>query len=255
MKKALFIALAMLIAGTTAMAQPKTPQVKNTNQTTTFSVSKDGPKAPKADKKAAKSADKKAAKALDGKMIELPPAEMGLDAPLRLSLDKRRTVRDLAEEEIPQEMLSSLLWSAYGFNRPDELKRVVPSAVNAQEFDIYVFTKEGIFLYVAEKNALQMVSEGDHRAEISKQKHFAVAPVSIVMVANYDRMKMFKEEETRDFYAAVDAGYVSQDIYLFCAANGLGTVACGGIEREVIQKVIGFENGRAILAHPVGFAK
>ena len=186
MKKALFIALAMLIAGTTAMAQPKTPQVKNTNQTTTFSVSKDDPKAPKADKKAAKSADKKAAKALDGKMIELPPAEMGLDAPLRLSLDKRRTIRDLAEEEIPQEMLSSLLWAAYGFNRPDELKRVVPSAVNAQEFDIYVFTKEGIFLYVAEKNALQMVSEGDHRAEISKQKHFAVAPVSIVKPAMFD---------------------------------------------------------------------
>ena len=251
MKKALFIALAMLIAGTTAMAQPKTPQVKTNNQPMSISVSKDAKSNAKGDKKG----DKKAAKAFEGKMIELPPAEMGLDEPLRLALDKRRTVRDLSEEELPQEMLSSLLWAAYGFNRPDEQKRVVPSAVNAQEFDIYVFTKEGIFLYVAEKNALMMVTDGDHRGEISKQKHFAVAPVSIVMVANYDRMDMFKEEATRDFYAAVDAGYVSQDIYLFCAANGLGTVACGGIDREAIQKVIGFKNGRAILAHPVGFAK
>ena len=251
MKKALFIALAMLIAGTTAMAQPKKLQVNNTNQPMSISVSKDAKSNAKGDKKD----NKKSAKAFEGKMIELPPAEMGLDVPLRLPLDKRRTVRDLSEEELPQEMLSSLLWAAYGFNRPDEQKRVVPSAVNAQEFDIYVFTKEGIFLYVAEKNALMMVAEGDHRDKISEQKHFAVAPVSIVMVANYDRMDMFKEKETRDFYAAVDAGYVSQDIYLYCAANGLGTVACGGIDRETIQKVIGFKEGRAILAHPVGFAK
>jgi len=242
MKKLVIIALAMLLVGATAEAQTKKPQLKAAGLPMTTTASENSRKP-------------EARKAFDGKMIELPPAEMGLDVPLRLSLDKRRTVRELAEEELPQEMLSSLLWAAYGFNRPEEQKRVVPSAVNAQEFDIYVFTKEGIFLYIAEKNALQMVSEGDHRAKISKQKHFAVAPVSIVMVANYDRMKMFKEEETRDFYAAVDAGYVSQDIYLFCAANGLGTVACGGIEREAIQKVIGFENGRAILAHPVGFAK
>ena len=71
-------------------------------------------------------------------------------------------------------------------------------------------------------------------------------------MANYDRMKVFKEKETRDFYASVDAGYVSQNIYLFCAANNLGTVACGGIDREGLQKTLELSNGRVILAHPVG---
>lgn len=241
MKKVLFIALAMLIAGTGAMAQQKKNTGKKAgNQPMTISVTEDP----------AKAATKTVAKRL-----ELPPVEMGLDAPYRHMLDKRRTVRDLSEEELPMEMLSSLLWSAYGFNRPEEQKRVVPSAVNAQEFDIYVFTHEGIFFYNAEKNILEMVTAGDHRAKISSQKHFAIAPVSIVMVANYDRMTMFKEKEIRDFYAAVDAGYISQDIYLFCSANDLGTVACGGIDREFLQKAIGFKNGRAILAHPVGYAR
>lgn len=244
MKKTLIIALAMLLAGTTALAQNKKPQIKKVgNQPTTITITED------AQKNNAK------AMAADGETIDLPPAEMGLDAPLRHALDKRRTVRDFPEEEIPMEMLSSLLWSAYGFNRPEEQKRVVPSAANVQEYDIYVFTPKGVFLYFAEKNSLVTLSNEDHRSEISNQKFFAVAPVVIVLVANYDRMDIFKDKESRDFYAAVDAGYISQDIYLYCAANGLGTVACGAIERDAIQKILGIENGRAILAHPVGFAK
>ena len=150
---------------------------------------------------------------------------------------------------------STLLWSAYGFNRPEEGKRVAPSAVNVQEFDIYLFTREGIYIYDAAKNTIQMVVQGDHRAEISNQKHFAVAPVSLLIVANYQRMSIFKDKEVRDFYAAVDCGYVSQNIYLFCASAKLGTVACGGIERDHLHKLLGITNGKALLAHPVGFHK
>ena len=158
----------------------------------------------------------------------------------------------MIEEELPIDLIASLLWSAYGYNRPEENKRVVPSAVNVQEYDIYLFTHEGVYLYNAQKNALMLKVPGDHRKIISKQKHFAVAPVSIVMVANYDRMKVFKTTEDRDFYAAVDAGYISQNIYLFCASAKLATVACGGIDREAIHKVLDIKNGRAMLAHPVG---
>ena len=184
--------------------------------------------------------------------IELPMTHEGMHAPLIQALKERRTIRELHEEEIPFELISSLLWSAYGYNRPDEMKRVAPSAVNVQEYDIYLFTREGIYLYNAEKNTIQLVVKGDHRKEISQQKHFAIAPVSIVMVANYGRMSKFKNTEDRDFYAAVDAGYISQNIYLFCASANLGTVACGGIDREAIHKLLNITNGRAMLAHPVG---
>lgn len=186
------------------------------------------------------------------KTIDLPLPDFGMEAPLNKVFNGRRTVRDFSEEDLSPEMISSLLWSAYGINRKDAMKRVVPSAVNVQEFDIYLFTREGIFLYNAEKNSIELVTNGDHRAEISSQKHFAVAPVAVVMVANYDRMKAFKSEADRDFYAAVDAGYVSQNIYLFCASADLGTVACGGINRDTIHKLLKITNGKAILAHPVG---
>ncbi len=184
--------------------------------------------------------------------IPLPEPQMGLDTPLQIALKHRQTIRDLREEELPVEMLSSLLWSTYGFNRLEEGKRVVPSAVNCQEYDIYVFTRQGVYLYDAKKHALSKVAEGDNRAIISNQKFFSIAPVSIVLVANYDRMKMFKETADRDFYAATDGGYISQNIYLFCASAELGTVACGGINRESIHKLLGINNGRAMLAHPVG---
>lgn len=184
--------------------------------------------------------------------IMLPTPEIGMDAPLQVILKNRQTTRKFQEEDIPLEMLSSLLWSAYGYNRPEEQKRVVPSAVNCQEYDIYVFTREGTYLYNADKNSLKMIVSGDNRSLISQQKFFEVAPVSIVLVANYDRMTMFKDEDTRNFYAAVDCGYISQDIYLYCSAIDFGTVACGGIDREAIHKHLGIKNGRAMLAHPIG---
>ncbi len=190
--------------------------------------------------------------AKSNQIIELGMPEMGLEVPLQVVMKNRQTTRKFREEELAPEMLASLLWCTYGYNRPEEQKRVVPSAVNCQEYDIYLFNHEGCYLYDAEKNTLLLIAPGDHRAEISQQKFFAVAPISLVLVANYDRMTMFKEEATRDFYAAVDGGYISQNIYLYCAAAELGTVACGGINREEIHKLLGIKNGRAMLAHPVG---
>ena len=208
---------------------------------------------PSAATKTTKDLSVQSVKMLDAR--RLPPPGVGMEASLKEVLNNRKTIRQIRPEEFPPELLSSLLWSAYGFNRPSEQRRVVPSAVNAQEFDIYVFNREGVYLYNALENVLEMVVEGDHRAEISKQPHFIEAPVSLVLVANYDRMKMFKEESVRDFYAAVDCGYISQDIYLFCASAKLATVACGAINNDTIHKILGIKNGRAMQAHPVGFGR
>lgn len=238
MKKIMLLAMAVCLAFTGAMAQKK--NVKSAKATPKVATVQSSASAvtPK---------EKKGTKA-----IELPEVT-GMDMPLMECLKTRRTYRDLSEEELPQEMISSLLWSAYGINREEENKRVVPSAVNMQEFDIYLFTREGVYRYEATKNHLILVEDGDHRSEISDQKHFAMAPVSVLIVANYDRMDVFKKDpETRDFYAAVDCGYVSQNIYLFCASHDLGTVACGGINRDVLHKLLGITNGKAMLAHPVG---
>ena len=236
MKKVIILTVALLLAFCGAQAQKKTPAKKVSSQSATSNLNADG----------------SAITLPTLETIELPMTFEGLHAPLMEAFKLRATHREIREEEIPMEFVSSLLWSAYGINRPEEGKRVAPSAINAQEYDIYLFTREGIYLYNAEKNTIEMKVKGDYREKISQQKFFAVAPISIVMVANYDRMKKFKQVEDRDFYAAVDAGYISQNIYLFCASASLNTVACGGINRDEIHKILGITNGRAMLAHPVG---
>lgn len=236
MKKVLILTVALLLAFGGAQAQKKTSSKKVPSQNVNSNLTPDG--------------DVISLPTLE--TINLPMSSEGLHAPLLEAFKLRATHRDIREEEIPMELVSSLLWSAYGINRPEEGKRVVPSAINAQEYDIYLFTREGIYLYNAEKNNLEMKVKGDYREKISQQKFFAIAPISIVMVANYDRMKKFKQTEDRDFYAAVDAGYISQNIYLFCASADLSTVACGGINRDEIHKMLDITNGRAMLAHPVG---
>ena len=236
MKKVIILTVALLLAFCGAQAQKKTPAKKVSSQSATSNLNADG----------------SAITLPTLETIELPMTFEGLHAPLMEAFKLRATHREIREEEIPMEFVSSLLWSAYGINRPEEGKRVVPSAINAQEYDIYLFTREGIYLYNAEKNSIEMKVKGDYREKISQQKFFAVAPISIVMVANYDRMKKFKQVEDRYFYAAVDAGYISQNIYLFCASASLNTVACGGINRDEIHKILGITNGRAMLAHPVG---
>ena len=235
MKKTIILAIVLILTCCTLQAQKKSPAKKNAPTQISFNNDMG-----------------EVTTVTSLETIELPMDHIGLDVPFIEVLKERASHREMREEDIPVEFLSSLLWCTYGINRPEEGKRVVPSAINAQEYDIYLFSREGIYLYDAEKSAIHMLVKGDYRSTISQQKFFAIAPISIVLVANYDRMSKFKKTEDRDFYAAVDAGYISQNIYLFCAATKLNTVACGGINRDEIHKILKITNGRAMLAHPIG---
>ena len=184
--------------------------------------------------------------------IPLPEPTFNMQMPLHKALQLRQTERQFTPEMMSLEQLSTVLWMTYGYNRPDMKKRTAPSARNVQETDVYVFLPEAVYLYNADSNMLIFVAEGDHRREISGQPHFAEAPVALVLVANYERMKGF-DEKSIEFYSAVDCGYVSQNIYLGCTAMEMGTVACGAIDRDAIAKILRLKNARALLAHPVGF--
>lgn len=186
--------------------------------------------------------------------IMLPPPNPDDTQPYGIVCKERMTHRDFIEDKVPMEMMSNILWAAYGFNRPEEMRRTVPSARNAQELDIYLFNEKGVFLYNAEKNSLEVVLKEDHRKEISQQRFFGIASDAIVIVANYERMEKFNEKD-REFYSTIDAGYVSQQIYLMCANYHLGTVACGAINRDELGKMLNIKNGKVIIAHPVGMIK
>ena len=172
--------------------------------------------------------------------------------PLMEALNNRATVRDYTDQQLTDQQLSDLLWAANGVNR-DNGKRTAPSARNCQEIDVYVMFAEGVYIYDAEKHQLNLVAAGDHRSQSVMQPFAAKAPVILFFVANYDKMTGM-DKDAKEFYGATDAGYVSQNVYLYCASEKLGTVVLGSIHRDALQKLLGFK-GKAILGQPVGYVK
>jgi len=192
------------------------------------------------------------------KEIALPAPRRHGGLPLMDALDRRRSVRSWSDADISDQQLADLLWASFGINNGKPLMgdpglRTAPTARNHQEIELYVFLRSGIYRYDAGKNALTLVREGDHRPKAGMQEFFAQTPLSVCVAADYDKMTAYTPEK-KDFYSAVDAGYVSQNIYLYCAAAGLATVACGRIDRDSLGKLLHLGEGRAILSHPIGHA-
>ena len=187
--------------------------------------------------------------------IKLPAPDMKGGKPLMEVLKNRRTERSFSPEELPPQVLSDMLWAAFGINRPKEGKRTAPSAVNWQEIDIYVALSSGLYLYDAEKHSLEPVLAEDIRAATGLQPFVADAPVNLVFVADYSRMGEASVAD-RDFYAAVDTGYISQNVYLYCASEGLATVVRGWVDKEALHKRMKLgKSQKVILAQTVGYPK
>jgi SagB-type dehydrogenase family enzyme len=189
---------------------------------------------------------------LSAQDIALPKPVTTGGRPLMEALNARRTERVFADKDFSNAQLSNLLWAANGINRPESEKRTAPTASNNQEIDIYVFLKTGVYLYDAKSNKLLLKTKGDHRKEVSTQPFVETAPVVLVFTADFDKMKRYPEEG-RVYYSAVDAGYVSQNVYLYAASEGLSTVVLGMIKKDELAKLLNLKNGKVLLGQPIGF--
>ncbi len=185
--------------------------------------------------------------------VQLPAPDTTGGAPLMKVLDERQSQRDFIDSAMSSQQISDLLWAAYGINRPESGKRTAPSAMNKQEFDIYLADKNGIYVWTADSNNLQLVVAGDYRGKMGKQGFVAKASLVLVFVADYDRMGKMSDEE-KDFYSAADCGYISQNVYLYAASAGLSTVVLGYIDREKMKELLKLgENQHVIFSQPVGY--
>jgi SagB-type dehydrogenase family enzyme len=184
------------------------------------------------------------------------PSSIKLSAPAKTggltimeALWRRASVREWSARELQPQELSDLLWAANGINRRDK-KRTAPSAINAQDVDVYVVTKNGAYVYDAETHALVLISAGDHRAEMSVPN----APVQLFLVSEGARFQRGSVEQKRE-WGALDAGIVSQNIALFCAARGLATRPRASFDREKLTTLLKLkESQHAFLNHPVGYS-
>lgn len=194
-----------------------------------------------------------AAYAQEGGMLKLPTPVMTGGNPLLQVLKDRHSTREFSPKALSRQMLSNLLWAAAGVNRPESGKRTAPSARDWREIDIYVTLSEGVYRYDANDHVLLPVRKEDLRAATGRQDFVADAPVNLVYVANLNRMEG-ASPENKDLYAGADTGFIAQNVYLFCASEGLATVVRGSVDREALASLLDLdENQRITLAQTVGY--
>jgi SagB-type dehydrogenase family enzyme len=186
--------------------------------------------------------------------IKLLPPKFEKQVSLFDALKDRKTSRSFSAKELSLQQLSDLLWAATGVNRPESGKRTAPTAHDDREIDVYVAMAAGLFLYDPEQHLLKLVHHEDIRAATGRQEFVGTAPVNLIFVADYRRMK--GDQSSKEFYAATDTGFISQNVYLYCAAEGLATVVRGMVERDQLaEKMKLHPDQHIVLAQTVGLPK
>lgn len=197
---------------------------------------------------------------LDAQNIKLPEPTRSGGLGVNEALALRRSTKEYdTTRELTLQQISDLLWAAAGINRPEEGLRTNPTALNTQEIDLYLFTKKGVYYYDFRDNTLVKKADGDHRSLVAGDKNFTQdfvmdAPVSVVIVGATEKLAV--PAQLQYSTAACDAGYVSQNINLFCAGNGLATRPRMSMDHDGIAALLGLGQGvKPLLNNPVGYAR
>lgn len=175
--------------------------------------------------------------------IKLPNPDKDNPATLISALEKRHSNREFSDKEIDDKTLSTILWAAYGVNRADG-KRTIPTALDKKDLNVYVFNKEGIWLYDANENTLKQQSNENHLELFQLQDY--MKSVSTVLVYT---------GSTED-YAVMHAGSAYQNVELYAAANDMASIVRGYFEHEKVAEVLNLPTGqRVIISQAVGWKK
>jgi len=189
--------------------------------------------------------------AQETKMLPAPRKEGG--KPLMQALQLRRSIREYSQRPLSAQALSDLLWAAYGVNRPSG-DRTAPYWRHIMVIDVYVAMADGVFLYEPKDHALVPYLPDDLRAHTGVQDFVATAPVNLVYVAHGERMTDISPENRR-LYASVDAGFIGQNVYLFCASEGLASVFRGAVDYEKLAQAMKLPDQQFVtFAQTVGYA-
>ncbi len=184
--------------------------------------------------------------------LPVPRSDGGM--PLLACLKRRHSTREYSERPLAEQTLSDLLWAAFGVNRPSG-DRTAPYWRHVMVMDIYVAKSDGVWLYEPQTHSLHRYLPDDIRAQTGLQDFVATAPVNLIYVAHGERMKDISPEERR-LYASVDAGFIGQNVYLFCASEGLGSVFRGAVDYPKLDRLLKLPAGVFVtFAQTVGYSR
>ena len=161
--------------------------------------------------------------------LKLPVPRNEGGKPLIEALRLRRSVREYSPRPLSAQALSDLLWAAFGINRPESGDRTAPYWRHLMVLEIYLAMADGVRIYDPKTHSLSPHIRDDIRAQTGVQDFVGEAPLNLIYVAHGDRMADIPVWERR-LYASVDAAFIGQNVYLFCASEGLATVFRGSVD-------------------------
>ena len=199
------------------------------------------------------------------KPIKLLEPQLDRGKILMRALKERHSTREYVEKKVSLQDLSNLLWAAWGISRkemdisrpelPYSYYRTAPSGHNWQEIDLYVVTAEGVYFYDAIENMLNPILEGDIRFLAGTQQFVSMVPVNLIYVFNPSRKPGGASEgNIRSAYATT--GAMCENVYLYCASEGLACVMRGMVDKPALSKAMKLGADQMIIVgQTVGYAK
>lgn len=188
-------------------------------------------------------------------VTQLPEPTKTGGKPLMQALSERSSSRNFIDKDLTNQQLSDLLWAAYGINRPELGKHTAPTSRNRQDIEIYITTKDGVFLYKPIEHQLEQIIEGDKREIAGLQEFVKTAAVNLLYVSDFDKLGDAADDK-KMMTAATHCGFIGQNVYLYCASEGLITVFRAMIDRDLIRETLNLtENKRVIYGQTVGYSK
>jgi SagB-type dehydrogenase family enzyme len=191
--------------------------------------------------------------------IKLPAPQKELTFPLMKALEKRRTKRKWKAEPLSQQEIANILWAACGKTmnetKRSKSRRTAPSGRNSQTIKVYVATGKGLYLYDENLHRLVLIKPDDIRADLTNQKMMKNMPLGLVYVSDYSKLKGYvgTDDNRRLFVAGTETGFISQNVYLYCAAAELNTAVIGLVNREKLHKTMGLnDNEKVIYTQAIG---
>jgi nitroreductase len=193
------------------------------------------------------------ARAQSGAVV-LPAPRASGGKPLTEALKLRRSTREYSDRPLPPQVLSDLMWSAFGVNRPSG-DRTAPYWRHIMVIDVFAAMADGVWLYDPTGHRLLPHLKTDIRAQTGVQDFVGGAPLNLVYVAHGERMQDVAPADRR-LFASVDAGFIGQNVYLFCASEGLGTVFRGSLPYEKLEHTLALGPGQFVtFAQTVGYPR
>ena len=192
--------------------------------------------------------------AQEAETIALPAPRKDGGKPLMQALALRRSTREFAERALPHDVLSDLLWAANGINRPSG-DRTAPYWRHIMMTDIYAAMADGLWFYEPERHVLVKRMDADIRPLTGQQPFVRFAPLNLVYVTHGERMPRITQD-AKLLYGSADACFIGQNVYLYCASEGLACVFRGSVDTDALGKVLKLGYGQFVtFAQSVGYPK